>query len=282
MNWWDLTCVCIVAGVIALVIILVTVAGFLITGRNILSLTVRGLLVLPLALLNFAPEIYPGKHAGFVYDTMSGVLPEAWVAQIRTRRAYNLLTTDPEMKRLCKDRTPGDCRNELGSVTERGILRLDDAALIARARFNYALLSQVDTATCATLARSRGSQEAREIIRSFAGSAPTTKWPDVAAVSFEAALAELRNSPPPRTVPREEAVKVLAHVLSSLSRSDILRAGAALRDIQRASDDDACWVSRLLYKRAAQGQAPEAAALARLLVSGVPESGSGSGDREEH
>ena len=102
------------------------------------------------------------------------------------------------------------------------------------------------------------------------------------ATGMEAALAELHNFPALRTVPREQGVKAVAHALSSLPRPDILRAGAAIRDLAHASDDDACWVTRLLYERAAQGQGPEAATLARVLAGGLSESGSEPTNHHEY
>jgi hypothetical protein len=176
-------------------------------------------------------------------------------------------------------RVPQECLAEIGSMSAKGLLRMDDAALIARSRFNFAVLSQLDTTACAALARSRpGSKASAEIRKPFEEHA-MERWPDVAAVGFEAALAELHEYPRPRAASREEAARAVARVLSGLSPSDIARAAAALRDVAHASDADACWATRLLYERAARGDDAEAATLARVLAGPALEGVSvGGGD----
>jgi len=158
------------------------------------------------------------------------------------------LTADPAWQEVLRTaHSPAEAQEAVRQLTARGVVRLDDATLRARAGILRTLLAS-DPALCAAVARGQATTATLAPAVMRLDTATRRTWYDVGA---KAILAELHRTPPPAADAdaTEEAFRTLLGRLPPEQRT-------RLRDVTAhaagASDADACAALRTLYDGAAE------------------------------
>ena len=175
------------------------------------------------------------------------------------------LVEAPEFQAAFAGLTPEQAQQKGFELAARGISRLDDRALRQRAEILARILPQLGEPACASMARGVSSPEVLTAIQSTLKDLDTTSlalWLDL---SRNAMLAELRQTPRP-TVTDEQVNAAFSALADSWPQADVDRLNA-LHDLSTASDTDACWVVRTLYRTATELPEPHGTVLVRALVS---------------
>jgi hypothetical protein len=157
-------------------------------------------------------------------------------------------------------------QEDIAAVVSRGLLRLDDNALDSRLRLMAALTTAAATRACADLERGTAT---RDDLAAMVRSLPGEQQRQYTEIAYQAAVAEIRQSPPRRWVSNHAQELFHEEMQRSLSQTpDGVKYLATLTDSSTASDQELCAASRAVYLAAASmtGEARKAASI--LLVPG--------------
>jgi hypothetical protein len=203
-------------------------------------------------------------YAGPVLGRLAGqALPQSPYER-RLHRLEERLEGTPEWKQfnssLPWSRTAA--REKGFELARKGTQRLDDQALLARARLLQQLLDKVDEPTCALMAR--GSTASFDISGPLSrlDAAAQDTWIDL---SYLAELQQRPAPPPPGSAERAAAYNALVARMPADHKGAFIAATATFK---MADDANACWVARTIYFYLPNLEEPHRRALARALVQG--------------
>lgn len=166
--------------------------------------------------------------------------------------------TRTRLRRIAQ-RGQGDSVNLL---VQQGLPRLDSTSLIRRVELLGQMLGSADERVCAALARGNPSEVQMTVALGGLDSAALDDWMGVLAKSMVAAV---QNHAAPG-VGQDEVSDAIQSVLERLPAEESERLVNGLGAIDRASDADACWTGRVLYREVVALAEPERGTLARGLV----------------
>ena len=153
---------------------------------------------------------------------------------------------------------PDAAQGQMQTLVASGLARLDDALLISRLQVMRELVENADQATCAGLAKGRPSMEGMDAaFRQM----PRDSREAFAEFATRAALAEIRDSTPPRLT----QAQLNAGRLALLGR-DPERTGRLVETVAQLDDAQACQLARDLYGNALTALMPDRAYAARVIV----------------
>jgi len=172
------------------------------------------------------------------------------------------LTGDPAWQEFLRTvHSPAEAQEAVRRLTARGVGRLDDVTLRARAAILRTLLAS-DVGLCATVARGQATTVTLAPALMRLDVATRRSWYDAGA---KALLAELHQTPIP-TAPADATDAAFRTLLGRLPPEE----SARLRDVTAhatgASDADACAAIRTLYDGAATLPEAEGTLILRALA----------------
>jgi hypothetical protein len=177
---------------------------------------------------------------------------------------------DPDIRRALEGMIGSDSE-KLQELSRRGTARLDDKALLERARIMSAFFSQLSDRACANSLRGAGAGTTENdkaefeaaLLRLEAGF--VSKWMGCLHNSM---VAEARKTPI-RTVTHREVAAAFGALEQKIGRDASMRVDAGLN--LRASDAELAWALRTVYAVAPTLPEPHGAALLRMLAQGGEE-----------
>ena len=183
-------------------------------------------------------------------------LQEAFFRQIDKR------SPTPQIRDRLRSLARGGAGDSVQLLVAQGLVRLNDSTLIRRMELMSAMLEGSEESVCAALSRGTpGSGQMTLAMTALEGPA----LEDWAALLIEAQIASIEERPARHVTP-----DVLAHsfqsAITSLPDSEETRLTAILGRYQAASDRDACWAGRALFKQGAALPEPERSQMALGLV----------------
>jgi len=138
-------------------------------------------------------------------------------------------------------------------LVAHGLVRLDDSSLVRRMELMSVMLDLSDEPICAAM--SRGTPGSGQMTLAMAKlEAPDLE--DWAALLIEAQIATIEQRPA-RSVSQEVLSNSILGAIAALPDSEEARITAILGRFQAASDRDACWAGRVLFRQG--GALPEPA-----------------------
>jgi hypothetical protein len=183
-------------------------------------------------------------------------LQEAFFRQIDKR------SPTPEMRSTLRGLARSGAGDSVQSLVAHGLVRLDDSTLVRRMHLMSVMLDGSEESICAAL--SRGTPGSGQMTLAMA----ELEGPDLedwAGLLIEAQIASLQQRPA-RYVTQEVLAHSVQAAIAALPEADEARMGAVLGRFATASDGDACWVGRALFREGAALPEPERSQLARGLV----------------
>jgi hypothetical protein len=190
------------------------------------------------------------------------VVKQTLALQEASFRQIDKRSPTPEMRNRLRGLARSGAGDSVQSLVAHGLVRLDDSTLIRRMQLVSVMLDGSEEAICAAL--SRGTPGSGQMTLAMA----ELEGPDLedwAALLIEAQIASLEQRPAHYVTP-----KVLGHsiqaAIAALSDTDETRMTAILGRFEAASDGDACWAGRALFRQGAALPEPERSQLARGLV----------------
>jgi hypothetical protein len=210
--------------------------------------------------------VWSGLHVA----SLDEKLIRAVMAPFKTQQARMLgeLTDElgavPGFERAFRGLSGDEAEAKGRELASRGLRRLDDRSLLSRAELMNILLPRLSESTCACMARGAAVREAQAEIANEVQSLERHAYANWLEISKQAMIAELQENPI-RVVAQSEIEKSLGTLESRLSPEDAERLGRGIA--KGASDVDACWAMRTLYRVAIDLPAADRAVVLRALVS---------------
>jgi hypothetical protein len=140
-----------------------------------------------------------------------------------------------------------DYAPRLAALATKGVRRLDGEALGAILEVRERILASVDPATCAAYARDEGAYNAGDAMFSALAELDSALVERYMLATRQAVLAELKQSPP-RQLSDDQLTDAFIAVYQRIPEKDRARFTAGYVQAQSASDADACWATRTLYR----------------------------------
>jgi hypothetical protein len=173
------------------------------------------------------------------------------------------LASHPEFRQRVNGLPAGEAREIGQQLALRGLRRLTDDELAARARVLGRILRLSDTATCAAIVNSGVTPGLESAIRQL----PDDDMQEWLELVFESTVAEVEQRRAPHSPTRTRVNQALASLSSRLSPDDADAVRHALADQQSMSAEQSCKAGRLLYGALPELPAADRAVLARALVT---------------
>jgi hypothetical protein len=208
----------------------------------------------PLLLLGTCLVIACGDAVRVVKRTVA--LQEAFFRQIDQR------SPTPEMRSTLRRLARSGAGDSVQLLVAHRLVRLDDSTLVRRMHLMSVMLDGSEESICAAL--SRGTPGSGQMTLAMA----ELEGPDLedwAGLLIEAQIASLQQRPA-RYVTQEVLAHSVQAAIAAMSDADEPRMGTILGQFAAASDGDACWVGRALFREGAALPEPERSQLARGLV----------------
>jgi hypothetical protein len=150
-----------------------------------------------------------------------------------------------------------------GKLSMKGLARLSDDMLLRRTALLHRLFEQAHTPACAALLRGGSMQEFEQPFRQLSAE-ELEQWFDLI---FEATVAELRQTPPPRQLPPAQRERDFQELFGQFTAEDARWLRSMLENPHGGTEEEACRAGRMLYAGWAGLPLPSRAALARWLVT---------------
>lgn len=183
-------------------------------------------------------------------------LQEAFFRQIDKR------SPTPAIRNTLRGLARSDAGDSVQALVAQGLVRLDDSTLIRRMQLMSVMLDGSEESICAAL--SRGTPGGGQMTLAMA----ELDGPDLedwAALLIEAQIASLEQRPA-RYVTQEVLAHSVQAAMAALPDAQEARIRSILGRFATASDGDACWAGRALFREGAGLPEPERSQLARGLV----------------
>ncbi|MDQ1093586.1 hypothetical protein QE400_002999 [Xanthomonas sacchari] len=165
-------------------------------------------------------------------------------------RMLRKLASDPRYVALLKQSGPQ--AQQVGfKLAQSGIARLDRDTLEQRLEILSQVSEKVDVPQCALLARGGNPNDAQALGAAMFGGleklpqAQIDRWFDISLKATEAALGNTQ----PQVVSQQRIQEAMGSLVRSLPADQQQRLLHVLPQITKASDADACWVARTLYRQ---------------------------------
>lgn len=150
-----------------------------------------------------------------------------------------------------------------------GLVRLSDDLLMERARIMKRVLDNLNTVQCALV--TEGGLQATPDFMGVIEELDPGLWQRMMTIGVRAAIAEIRDYPPPVTPSVSESDMAFQALAESMSGAEADRFVEAIEAVDRgeASPVETCWLGRTLFGSVDRLSAGNAATIARL--SAMPE-----------
>jgi hypothetical protein len=183
-------------------------------------------------------------------------LQEAFFRQIDRR------SPTPEMRSRLRALARSGAGDSVQMLVAHGLVRLDDQTLIRRMELMSVMLEGSETAICAALVRGNPGNGQMTLAMAELEGKDLEDW---VGLLVDAQIAQLEQRPA-RLVPQPMVARGVAAAMAALTDSEEPRMGDILGRFTTASDADACWAGRALFREGAGIAEPDRSALARGLV----------------
>lgn len=183
-------------------------------------------------------------------------LQEAFFRQIDKRSAT------PEMRSTLRGLARSGAGDSVHYLVAHGLVRLDDSTLVRRMHLMSAMLDGSEESICAALSRGTPGSGQMTLAMTELEAPDLEDW---AGLLIEAQIASLEQRPA-RYVTQEVLAHSVQAAVAALPDADEARMGTILGQFATASDGDACWVGRALFREGAALPEPVRSQLARGLV----------------
>ncbi|MBN6148998.1 hypothetical protein JR065_01490 [Xanthomonas sp. AmX2] len=183
-------------------------------------------------------------------------------------RMVRKLVNDPRYMALLKQGDKAQAQTAGFELAQKGIARLDAAALEQRLKIIAAVTEAAPVAQCAVLARGGDAKNAQAMSDAMLQGlerlppAQIDAWFDI---SFQATDAQLSQRPPQPVAPAQVEA-AMGKLITALPGEQQQRLARVLPQIASASDEDACWAARTLYREALAMDQPTRGQLAWLFA----------------
>jgi hypothetical protein len=174
-------------------------------------------------------------------------LQEAFFRQIDKR------SPTPEIRDQLKNLARSGAGDSVQLLVAQGLVRLDDSSLVRRMELMSVMLDLSDEPICAAVSRGTPGSGQMTLAMATFEAADLEDW---AALLIEAQIATLEQRPV-RSVSQEVLANSIKGAIAALPDSEETRMTAILTRFQAASDGDACWAGRVLFRQG--GALPEPA-----------------------
>ena len=174
-------------------------------------------------------------------------LQEAFFRQIDKR------SPTPEIRDRLRNLARSGAGDSVQFLVAHGLARLDDSALVRRLELMSVMLDLSDEAICAALSRGTPGSGQMTLAMAKFEAADLEDW---AALLIEAQIASLEQRPA-RAVSPEVLANSIQGAIAALPDSEETRITRIFAAFQAASDNDACWAGRVLFRQG--GALPEPA-----------------------
>lgn len=183
-------------------------------------------------------------------------------------RMLRKLVNDPRYVALLGQGDKAQAQRAGFELAQKGIARLDHATLEQRLEILAAASDKLDVAKCAVLARGGDPKDAQAMSAAMLQGlealppAQIDQWFDI---SLKATDAQLSNTPP-QTVAPADVQAAMKTLITSLPPDQQQRLMKVLPQMTQASDEDACWAARTLYKQTLATKEPVRGQLAWVFA----------------
>jgi eukaryotic-like serine/threonine-protein kinase len=178
-------------------------------------------------------------------------------------RMGNRLAATPEFQAA----TAGLSKTEIGAfgqdMIRKGLSRLDDASLLARASIMEKMLTVADSAMCSAITCGTATPAQLFEVIAKLDAATMNTW---VALLEKAALSELRKHPLRQMIEGSVASTSFKVLLDTLPSDEAERLRSIWNDDSQVSDEDCCWAERTFYKTLNSLGEPHRSTLARAVV----------------
>ncbi|HEV8266363.1 MAG TPA: hypothetical protein VGQ06_15550 [Gemmatimonadales bacterium] len=148
------------------------------------------------------------------------------------------------------------------SLVANGLLRLDDSTLIRRMELMAAMMEASDTVICAAIVRGNAGSSQMTLAMTQLQGPDLEDW---IGLLVEAQVAQLEQRKA-HEVTSAALTRSVEAAVASLPDSEQNRMGDVLSGLEAASDGDACWAGRGLFRQGAALPEPHRSTFARGLV----------------
>jgi hypothetical protein len=183
-------------------------------------------------------------------------LQEAFFRQIDKR------SPTPAMRNTLRGLARSGAGDSVQALVAHGLVRLDDSTLIRRMQLMSVMLDGSEEPICAALSRGTPGGGQMTLAMTELDGPDLEDW---AALLIEAQIASLEQRPA-RYVTQEVLAHSVQAAMAALPDAQEARISSILGRFDTASDGDACWAGRALFREGAALPEPERSQLARGLV----------------
>jgi hypothetical protein len=149
------------------------------------------------------------------------------------------------------------------TLSAAGMLKLDDAKLVVRAKLVSRILVRVDEPTCARFATGGLAADDFGQMLGLLPSDEQAAWFSVAKSALEAEVTGKTTAPQPSA---DQIATATSSLSSELNGADQARFNSNLASILNISPGEACWTIRSLYSLVEKASGETQAVAARALV----------------
>ncbi len=168
----------------------------------------------------------------------------------------------PAMRNRLRGLARSGAGDSVQALVARGLVRLDDSTLIRRMQLMSVMLAGSEESICAALARGTPGGGQMTLAMAALDGADLEDW---AALLIGAQIASLEQRPT-RSVTPELLARAVQAAMAALPDAEEARMQSILGRFDTASDGDACWAGRALFREGATLSEPARSQLARGLV----------------
>jgi hypothetical protein len=188
--------------------------------------------------------------------------PLPTLAEREEDRHLAALRAVPQFGEQLEGLPESDLRRAVREYAVRGMPRLPDDSLLARAVLVDAMLKHLDDETCGAVVQGKADRGIQEKAEASLGRSERAAWLDLI---YAAARAELEGVAAPASNPA--AVRdALRALVSRITPEDVPRLEAALGRLREIEPAEACWAGRVVYAQVPDLGAPNDRVVARLLA----------------
>ena len=177
-------------------------------------------------------------------------------------RASERLTAEPQFLALVAGLSEHE-QHALGTdLVRRGLARLDDGSLVARALLLRTMIEKANVSSCAALSRGTISEAQLFGVLEQLQQSDMEKW---VGLVTDAALAELKNSASP-LISEPQVQEAYTNLLARLRVEDAERMNSVFTSAGQVPDEEQCWAERTFLRALTNLSEPYRSILARATI----------------
>lgn len=178
------------------------------------------------------------------------------------QRQIDRQSPNDEIRRHLRSLADGGHGDSVNALVQQGLPLLDSVTLVRRVELLHQMLTSAEEPLCAALARGNPSDAQMTLAMATLDSAALDDWMGMVVKSMVAAI----QGPEAQAVGEDDVADALQQIVERLPGTEGERLMNTLGAIGDASDEEACWTGRVLYREILALGAPERLTLARGLV----------------